>query len=973
MVRRAAGQRNCPPPARCSRSPDGSWSRPGCGFKLATMCDVESAAPRPPPAPRRWRARVQGLLLLIGVLISLTGSARSPALEDALDRLQTLEQLSDPSALPLIERGLELARLERDLDAEARLRIAQARLGVQRGRWGEVLESARLAVDAARRGGRPALEAEALVQMAAAEQTLGNYPQATERLLQAERLLVDTSPGELQVRLYLSLSSLFGRTGDYAGGLRAVDRGLALSRQVSLPVLSVQLQLNRARLLGETGDLSGQLQSLREAEAGVRQLERPDLLATVLLGLSSNADARGGAADDARRYALEALALARRIDNPGLAAYAHENLADAEQALGQAAAAEAALRSALTLVEGNPERLAALQERLANLLFDQGRTAEAANAFREALSQRRLLLQGQQKAALDRLKVEVEASEGRRELLRLQVEAEAQRAALAEQRSQRLGLTALALLGLLAAAAAGIWLHLARRRGQIMEAEAQASARMLAFASHEVRNPVHGIAGLAELLLGTRLDPQQRHWAETILRASDSLSRLADDFLQHARLRLGHDTQRRRPTAIREVLDAVVTLERPEAAASGIELSVDIDPAVPEWLLLDGARLRQVLLNLVSNAVRYSGARLVRLRAAPARDGQGLRLEVEDTGRGMGADELATLFRPFVQGRQGRQSTGGTGLGLSISKDLVQAMGGQLQAQSAPGKGTCFSFELPAPASDPPRLRPDPTTLGGRPLDVIVVDDNAANLTLALSQLEQLGHHPRGSTQPGEALDWVTRKPPDLLIVDYQMPLMDGVELARAARARVRADLKVLAVSGHDRGDAGLPAGIDGWLLKPVSVQQLAEAIDRVLCPSTPPGRVRSSARTNASAHTDRPVVLDPEVLAELHRLHKDGQPLYVLLARDFLDSLDTRQSGLRAALVAEDSAALARRAHRWRGSAAALGAQALAARLLRLEQSASTADRAALDLQLDELAAVAAQTAVAVRERLLQAPRAVA
>lgn len=923
------------------------------------------------PFPILHRGLTAGLLAAL-LLWSSSVWARSPGLEDALDRLQTLEQLADPGLPGLIEHGLRLALSEQDAEAEARLRVAQARLDVQRGRWGEVLESARLAVDAARRSGHASLEADALVQMAAAEQTLGNYAQATERLLQAERLLTRSAPGESQVRLYLSMSSLFGRTGDTAGGLRAVDRGLALARQLGLPVLSVQLQLNRARLLGETGDLVGQLASLREAEAGVRQLERPDLLATVLLGLSSNADARGNAAEEARRHALEALALAQRIDNPGLAAYAHENLADAELALGNPGAGEAALRAALALSAGNPERLAALQERLGDLLIDSGRGTEAAAAYRDALQQRRLLQQGQQKAALDRLKVEVEASESRRELLRLQVEAEAQRAELAEQRSQRLGFAALALLALLAAAVTGIWLHLARRRGQIMEAEAQASARMLAFASHEVRNPVHGIAGLAELLLGTTLDPQQRHWAETILRASDSLSRLADDFLQHARLRLGHDTQRRRPTSIREVLDAVVTLERPEAAAAGIELSVEIDPALAEWLLLDGARLRQVLLNLVSNAIRYSGGKLIRLRATPARDGQGLRLEVEDTGRGMGPEELATLFRPFVQGRQGQQSTGGTGIGLSISKDLVQAMGGRLQAQSAPGKGTCFSFELPAPVSEAPRLRPDPTTLGGRSLDVIVVDDNPANLTLALSQLEQLGHRPRGSMQPAEALDWITRAAPDLLIVDYQMPLMDGVELARAARARGRADLKVLAVSGHDRGGAGLPAGIDGWLLKPVSVQQLAEAIDRVLCPSTPPGAGRAAARSPALA--DRPpALLDADVVAELHRLRKDGQPLFATLASDFLDGLDARLNGLRAALAADDRAALARRAHRWRGSAAALGAQAFASRLQTLERTAPTAERAALDQQLAELGTLGVQTASAVRERLIETQRAAA
>lgn len=928
------------------------------------MCDTGSGNARlfcRTGALGRWSR-----LLLCTLALTTQASARSPALEDLIDRLPTVERMSDPGLPALIERGLTLARSEADAEAEARLLVAQARLQIQQGRWGEVLELSRSALETARRADSPMLEADALVQLASAEQTLGNYPQATERLLQAERLMSGAAPGESQVRLYLSLSSLFGRTGDSAGGLRAVHRGLALAQQVDLPVLRVQLLINRARLLGDSGDLAGQLAALREAESGVRQLERPDLLATVLLGLSSSANA-GGMASEARSHAREALEIATRIGNDSLASYAQANLADAERTLGRPAAAEAALRAAIELADGNPERLASLQSKLAGMLMEERRHEAAAMAYRDALGQRQLLQQSQQKAALDRLKIEVEDSENRRELLRLQVEATAQRAALAEQSSQRWGLLALALLALLAAVGTGIGLYLSRRRGQIAKAEAQASARMLAFASHEVRNPVHGIAGLAELLLGTRLDAQQRHWTETILRASDSLSRLADDFLQHARLRLGHDTQRRRPTSIREILDAVVTLERGEAASAGIELVVEIDGGLPEWMQLDGARLRQILLNLVGNAIRYSGTKQIRLSASPAPQGQGLRLEVEDTGRGMSAEELNSLFRPFVQGQQGQQSVGGTGLGLSISKDLVHAMGGRLQAQSTPGQGTRFHFELPAPAAEAPRLRPDPTTLGGRALDVIVVDDDPPNLTLALSQLEQLGHHARGSTQPAEALQWIARTPPDLLIVDYQMPLMDGVELARAARARVRNDLKVLAVSGHDRGDAGLPTGIDGWLLKPVSVQQLAEAIDRVLCPSTPPG----TRQRGAVARPDGPaVLLDTDTVAELHRLRKEGQPLFHWLARDYLEGLDARHHGLTTACASGDRAALARRAHRWRGSSAALGAQSLAAVLQTLEREAPTAPLASLASRLEAILDLARQTATLVQERLQEPAR---
>jgi signal transduction histidine kinase/DNA-binding NarL/FixJ family response regulator len=889
--------------------------------------------------------------------------ARSPALEDILDRLQTLEQLSDPGLAAAIERGLSLALTEQDREAEARLHVAQARLDVQQGRWSQALESAQRGVDAARDTPNDALQADALVQLAAAEQTLGSYPQATERLLQAERLIGSATASESQVRLYLSLSSLFGRTRDHAAGLRAVHRGLALAERLDLAVLRVQLLINRARLLGDSGDPDGQLAALRDAENGVRKLERPDLLATVLLGLSSTANTRG-LPDEARGQAREALQIAERIGNASLAGFAQANLAEADRLQGRMAEAESAMRAAITLADGSPERLAGLQAKLGALLMEAQRHEAAAMAYREALAQRQLLQQNQQQAALDRLKVEVEASDSRREVLRLQVEASAQRAALAEQRSQRWGLLVLAMLAMLFAAAAGIGLYVTRRRSQITLAEAQASARMLAFASHEVRNPVHGIAGLAELLLGTRLDPQQRHWTETILRASDSLSRLADDFLQHARLRLGHDTQRRRATSIREVLDAVVTLERAEAAAAGIELHAEVDPALPEWLLLDGARLRQILLNLCGNAIRYSGARKISLRAGVAQGGQALRLEVEDSGRGMSADELASLFRPFVQGEQGQQSTGGTGLGLSISKDLVQAMGGRLQAESTPGQGTRFCFELPASPADAPRLRPSLTLPGGQPLDVVVVDDNPANLTLALSQLKQLGHRARGSTQPVEALERIAKAAPDLLIVDYQMPLMDGVELARAARARVRNDMKVLAVSGHDRGEAGLPQGIDGWLLKPVSVQQLAEAIDRVLNPSMPPAMARA---TPAPPRAELPsaALLDAETVAELHRLRKDGHALFPWLARDFLRGMDTHYAGLAAAMTAGDRAALARRAHRWRGSAAALGAQIFASALHALEQDAAAAPMPELQTRLDSLSALGERTVAALREQL--------
>jgi len=375
----------------------------------------------------------------------------------------------------------------------------------------------------------------------------------------------------------------------------------------------------------------------------------------------------------------------------------------------------------------------------------------------------------------------------------------------------------------------------------------RAKSEFLANMSHEIRTPLNGIQGMLQLMHMTELDEESRGYVVTALTCCQRLTRLLRDILDLSRIEAGRLSIITEPFDLRDMVDSVEKLFLPSARQAGLELAAHVDERVPETLLGDGSRLQQVLNNLVGNAIKFTEAGHVRLEVHPLpgpEDGVcRLLFEVSDTGIGIPEDQLETLFEPFVQLDRGfARKYGGAGLGLSITKKLLDLMGGDITVASQPGKGTAFQFSVPLgavaarPAASPRPCRGGIDATDG--LRVLVVEDDPVNQFAVTRLAGSLGCAVSTADDGSQALDLLRVGSFDVVLMDIQMPVMDGIETTRRIRegeagldtvATPIIALTAFAMDG-DR-ERFLAEGMNDYLSKPVDVEALRCAIVRALEP----------------------------------------------------------------------------------------------------------------------------------------------
>lgn len=353
-------------------------------------------------------------------------------------------------------------------------------------------------------------------------------------------------------------------------------------------------------------------------------------------------------------------------------------------------------------------------------------------------------------------------------------------------------------------------------------------SEFLARMSHEIRTPLHGVIGTADLLARTPLDAAQQELVATLRDSASVLMHLLNDILDLSRVEAGRLPLEIRPFDLAAVARTVASLMRPMAAARGLELRFSA-PDGPVWRLGDAHRVQQILLNLVSNAVKFTDRGFVAMAMRTAEDGS-VELEVRDTGRGIPADSLGSIFQPFVQAAPADSGQpGGAGLGLAITKALAEAMGGTIEVESEPGKGSAFRVRLPLPPAEAPAAGPALTEKqeAERSLRVLVVEDNPVNQRMLARMLESMGHQPEAASDGETALALAARGGYDVILLDIRLPGIDGLETARRLRAS-GCNVPILALSANvyesDRA-AALAAGMDGFLGKPLHLDELRQAL----------------------------------------------------------------------------------------------------------------------------------------------------
>ncbi|MGM0833267.1 response regulator [Halomonas qaidamensis] len=484
------------------------------------------------------------------------------------------------------------------------------------------------------------------------------------------------------------------------------------------------------------------------------------------------------------------------------------------------------------------------------------------------------------------------------------------------------------------------------------QAANHAKSDFLAMVSHEIRTPLNGVIGMSELLREPASLAQVEDYARTIHDSANQLLAMINEILDFSKIEAGHLTLETSPTALKPLVDSVISLFAPRAKAKGLQLTLVIDPLVPAWVMIDASRLRQILLNLIANAIKFTDHGEVNIHIYSTVNY--LSFEICDTGCGLSEEQQASLFEPFQQADESvARRFGGTGLGLAICKRLSEAMQGRLGVRSIPGQGSTFWCELPLVEASPVSAPlPSEPMLDFAGTSLLLVEDNAVNRKVATGLLARLGCDVVCAENGQDALEMVQAQQVHLIFMDIQLPDIDGITVTKRLRSQGGwlANVPIVAMTAGGIDDVRqrcLAAGMSDYITKPLSLLALSNVLSLQLFTVSRPYAL-PALPSYQDQHESQPL-LNRETLDTLTvSLGTERIDQLIMLYHQQVSDYSAQLAaylGSAALLTTEQAKQVARLAHQLRGESLGVGAERLAAEAKRLEILVSNTTASSQDL----------------------------